>query len=441
VAEQELKSHRLQMNQAEGIERFLNEEGMEPGGKKTNRALYAFEKRELRGLYTQCFHLAFDVARKAERALQHELGDPSLSYVQFGYLAGKEGLLAGEKLAVDLKRMELAYLELNRREYELTKHVSLLQADPLALLRLRATGRCAFRLPEELFDMDGPGHYFRRIKSVAVSVPCVTGPFGSVNCTLTLLRSSIRRTPVVEEEYARADADDPRFDDYFGTVQSIVTSTGQSDSGLFDTSLRDERYLPFENSGVVSEWRLELPADPSRNDPRQFDYDTISDVVLHIRYTAREGGASLRRAALENLKTLVEEARAASSVRLFSVRHEFPAEWMRFRSRTPAPDQRRALTFTLRPEHYPFWGQGRLDDAGEVWAIAKSASPTVEIAYAAEGAGETDTLTGGDAGFGKLKVGRLAKLDLEAPTGTVTLFPDDAALEELWLAVRWGGSA
>ena len=62
---------------------------------------------------------------------------------------------------------------MNQREYELTKHVSLLQVNPQALLQLRITGRCTVFLAEELFDMDGPGHYFRRIKNVAVSIPCV----------------------------------------------------------------------------------------------------------------------------------------------------------------------------------------------------------------------------------------------------------------------------
>ena len=60
--------------------------------------------------------------------------------------------------------MEMAYHDLNQREYELTKHVSLLQIDPLALVQLRATGSCLFTMPEEVFDLDCPGHYFRRIK-------------------------------------------------------------------------------------------------------------------------------------------------------------------------------------------------------------------------------------------------------------------------------------
>lgn len=59
---------------------------------------------------------------------------------------------------------------------------------------------------------------------------------------------------------------DGRFSDYFGSLQSIVTSSAQNDSGLFETNLREERYLPFENSGVVSEWQLELPVNPSQSD-------------------------------------------------------------------------------------------------------------------------------------------------------------------------------
>ena len=40
------------------------------------------------------------------------------------------------------------------------------------------------------------------------------------------------------------------------------------------------------------------------------DYDTISDVILHIRYMAREGGALLGNGAIANLKTRIEEAQA-----------------------------------------------------------------------------------------------------------------------------------
>jgi hypothetical protein len=450
IAEQDLKSHRQQIRNAEEIERFLNEEGTEKTGKKTNKALYAWMKREVKGLYAQCFQFAFDVARKAERALRHELGNPELGYLQFGYLAGKEGLLAGEKLYFDLKRMEMAYHDLNQREYELTRHVSLLQIAPLELLRLRKTGRCTVRLPESLFDMDGPGHYFRRLKSVAVTLPSVTGPYASVNCTLTLLKSSIRKTQVLGGGYAREDAEDSRFDDYFGSLQSIVTSSGQNDSGLFETNLRDERYLPFEGAGVIGEWQLELPANPGKGDPRQFDYDTISDVVLHLRYTAREGGGLLRKGAVEDLKKRINEAQAAGSVRLFSMKHDFPTEWARFQAHTPGANQRFELAFTLRDEHYPFWSQGRLKNVPRVDLLARSAATPIpatldvfDKADKNDAAAKKDTLTKEEA-MGNLLVGKLTGgaggIALPAqPTGPMKLFFNERTVEDLWLAVTWGG--
>lgn len=442
IADRELKSHRQQMKHAEEIEQFLNEEGTEKKGKKTNKALYAWMKREVRGLYSQCFQFAFDIARKAERALQHELGNPGLSYLQFGYLTGKEGLLAGEKLHLDVKRMEMAYHDLNQREYELTKHVSLLQVDPRALIQLRATGRCTVRLPEELFDMDGPGHYFRRIKTVAVSIPCVAGPFTSVNCTLTLLKSSIRKSPVLRDGlYVREGAEDDRFSDYFGSMQAIVTSSGQNDSGLFETNLRDERYLPFENSGVVSEWQLTLPANPGRDEPAQFDYNTISDVVLHLRYTAREGGGLLRNRAVAN----AAEVRAAGTVRLFSVRHEFPGAWAKFQNQVPGPNQRFELTLDLRQEHYPFWAAGRLNNVTRVDILARSSEkpvpPNIDVADKPNknDPQEKKDVLEKDASLGNLLFGTLANVKaLLTPVGSFKLFVDAKAMADLWIAVTWG---
>jgi hypothetical protein len=443
VAELELKNHRQQIKHAQEIEQFLNEEGTQKNGKRTNKSLYTWMKREVKGLYGQCFQFAFDVAKKAERALQHELGNPELAYLQYGYLSGKEGLLAGEKLYLDIKRMEMAYHDLNQREYELTKHVSLLQVDPLALLQLRATGRCTVRLPESLFDMDGPGHYFRRIKTVALTIPCVAGQYASVNCTLTLLKSSIRKTQILRDGvYEREDAEDERFNDYFGSLQSIVTSSAQNDSGLFETNLRDERYLPFENSGVISEWQLELPADPSKGDPRQFDYDTISDVILHIRYTARQGGGLLRNGAVANLKTQIEAAQAAGSVRLFSIRHEFPSEWAKFASVKIAGATKSAeLSLKLRPEHYPFWSQGRLETVTRADVIAQTGETKIEITENADGTGNKDVLQDRSLkGLLKGKLEHFAPISPVSPADKpLKLLFNNNTMEDLWLALTWSG--
>ena len=192
MAEQEFRNHQEQIAEAAEIEQFLAGEKVRGDRKTSTVALYTWMRREVRALYNASLSLACDVARKAERALQYELGDPQQSFVQFGYAGGKEGLLAGEKLLLDIKRMEDAFHELNQREYELTRHVSLRQLDPVALLTLRATGACEVSLPESLFDLDCPGHYFRRLKSVALSIPSVAGPYSGLACTLTLLSSSMR---------------------------------------------------------------------------------------------------------------------------------------------------------------------------------------------------------------------------------------------------------
>ncbi len=445
IAEREWRNHQQQIKNADEIQQFLKGEETQVGNKKhkkvSTHSFYTWMKREVKGLYSQCFQFAFDIAKKAERALQHELGDPKLSFLQFGYLSGKEGLLAGEKLYLDLKRMEMAYHDLNQREYELTKHVSLLQVNPLALLQLRTTGRCTVTLPETLFDLDCPGHYFRRIKNVAVTIPCVTGPYTSVNCTLTLTKSTIRKNTLVGDGYARIDAEDSRFSDYFGSLQSIVTSTGQNDSGLFETNLRDERYLPFEGSGVISEWNLQLPANPSNSDPLQFDYDTITDVIIHLRYTAREGGELLKSGAIAHLKDQIDAAQTVGSVRLFSLRHEFPTEWAKFKSvKIESGTANAEITFNIREEHFPYWSKSRLESINEIVFYTKNStgivtqnpsSSEVEIfTHKPDGKITTETLTAPKT------------IALPKPPDKFTLkFKlnfDNNSMEDLWLAVTWG---
>ncbi len=456
IAQKEYTNHQAQMANAQQIVDFL--QGNDIGGgvqvKETTTAFYAWMKREVKALYAKSFQLAFEVAKKAERALQNELGDPSLTYIQYNYLNGIEGLLAGEKLQFDVKTMEMAYHDLNQREYELTKHVSLLQVDPLALVQLRATGNCNFSLPEDAFDLDCPGHYFRRIKSVALTLPCVAGPYTSVNCTLTLQKSTIRvSTEVPNGKYARQGSDDARFNDYYGTVQSIVTSSAQADSGLFETNLRDERYLPFEGTGVAgSQWQLSLPS----NTP-QFDFDTITDVVLHVRYTAREGGEVLKAAAVNNLQNLISKAQTVGSVRLFSVRHEFPTQWAKFQSATinPPTAPTAELQLNLVPELYPFWAQapvaGKPAKPIAVKAVEffvemppGSTTPALNMNDKADKSGKNDTLVKNPL-LGNLFSGALTKIALPAAVSdathpALTLYLDDNSMEDLWIAISWGRS-
>jgi hypothetical protein len=352
LAEKELANHRTQLDNARAVEEQLHD-------KYTNQELYGWMLGQLATVFFQAYQLAYDLARKAERAFRHELGLKDSNFIQFGYWDSlKKGLLAGERLSQDLKRMEVAYLDQHRREFEITKHVSVGQLDPLALVSLRETGSCTISLPEALFDLDYPGHYMRRIKSVGLTIPCVTGPYTGVSCTLSLLKSSVRHgeTLLGGKKYAR-DGEDPRFTDSLGAIQSIVTSSGQNDSGLFEPSLRDERYLPFEGAGVISEWRIDLPAPF-----RQFDYETISDVILHVRFTARAGGGLLAQQASNELQAALNEivrtAGQTGLARLFSIRHEFPTAWYQFLN-PPGIDNVQMLSLPMDGDRFPFIFQGR----------------------------------------------------------------------------------
>ena len=97
--------------------------------------------------------------------------------------------------------MEADYMEKNKREYEMTKNVSLMLLNPVALVALKETGVCEVSLPESLFDSDYPGQYMRRIKNVSITIPCVTGPYTSINWTVTLLSNKTRVQNSAQGDY------------------------------------------------------------------------------------------------------------------------------------------------------------------------------------------------------------------------------------------------
>lgn len=367
IAHHDYLTVKQQITDAQEVDRFLHE-------KFTNEALYAWMQGEITRLYYEYYRFAFDTARKAEQTMKRELMRPEVDaqeFVKFNYWdGGHKGLLSGEALYLDVKRMEVAYHENNKREYELTRHVSLRQLAPAALLALKTTGSCQVTIPEWVFDLDTPGHYMRRIRSVGITIPCVTGPYTSLSCTLTLTKSSLRTSPLVADGYARQGSEDGRFVDYFSATQSIVTSSGQNDGGLFEANLRDERLLPFEGAGAESVWTLELPKEF-----RQFDYGTISDAILHFRLTSREGGAPLRAAAVANLREPVADANAMSLGLLLSLRRDFPGEWSTFLNGTED------FTTILRKDHFPYLAQNKtIGITGfELYGLAGSSVPKHRI--------------------------------------------------------------
>ncbi|HEX4451403.1 MAG TPA: neuraminidase-like domain-containing protein [Kofleriaceae bacterium] len=340
IAQSELSIQTETIANAQAVQTFLT-------NKYTNAQLYDWMVTQLTTVFTQAYQLAYSLAQTAQMAYQFELGRTD-TFLQINYWdAQHRGLTAGESLLFDLRRMESQYLQNNIRERELTKHISLANTQPLALITLLQTGTCSFSLDESLFDADHPGQFFRRLRDVAITVPFVGGPYTGANGTLTLTSSVVRLTAPVAPYTPITAASPPNDTTNFRVTtptakQSISISNGQHDSGLFEVNLRDERFLPFEAFGAISAWSFELnPAD------NPFDFSTITDVVVHVRYTAYAGGDEpIVRKALPTARSIYVSTKATFSDAYFSFFH--PA--------TGATQQVLTLPFTAA--QFPFSNLG-----------------------------------------------------------------------------------
>jgi Tc toxin complex TcA C-terminal TcB-binding domain/ABC toxin N-terminal region/Neuraminidase-like domain/Salmonella virulence plasmid 28.1kDa A protein len=338
----------------------------------TSEDLYDWMVGKLSDTYFQSYRLAYKLCQQAERCYRYELGLTASSFVQFGYWDSlKKGLQAGESLVHDLRRMQASYLEQNARRFEISRYVSLAALDPQALLTLIEHGACDFDLPESLFDSDYPGHYQRRLQRVSVTVVYPSpGRFDNVKCTVTMKHNSVRTTSDLGTAYRRQGPADSRFVDEFGFVpQKIALGNAQDDPGLFLTAINDNlgdpRYLPFEGAGAISSWHLELPAATN-----EIDLGTVADVVLHIHYTALDGGDTFQQAVqADNVANAPTSAAIA-----ISANNDFPAAWQAFLA-AAAGGADQVLTLNVSASKFPNWARGKTITISGLTALATSQRP------------------------------------------------------------------
>ncbi|MFI6924987.1 hemopexin repeat-containing protein [Nonomuraea spiralis] len=315
VAQRELEVLRQEIANQEAVGAFMT-------SKFANAQLYQWMSGRLSGMYFQSYNLAYEMARAAQRAFQYERGIPEgeADYIRPTYWESRRnGLLAGESLSVDLERLGQAYVETDARGLEITKKVSLLALDPLAALNLRTTGRCEFALTEPLFDRDFPGHYRRRIRTLSVTFEGPEGPIG-LNATLTQLDSKIVLSADPKAVKYLIDPKGPMPSTLranWRAGQQIALSDLEEykdNNGLFELRFDDDRYLPFEGTGAVSRWRLELPAGGA---------PALRDVVITVKYAAEQGGELFANAVKGMLKPY-------PAARFFDVATAFPDQWTAF---------------------------------------------------------------------------------------------------------------
>ncbi|KAK6814880.1 hypothetical protein RU639_009682 [Aspergillus parasiticus] len=349
--------------------------------KYTGEQLYNRLDSAVTMLSRQTYQLALEMANVAQRALhfEHSLRFPNTMNPDSQPTKGltdyweqsPDGQLAGEALYLDLKRMEMLHMENRTHDFEITKNISIRQLDPCALLQLREQGTADFDLPEVLFDMDFPGHYCRRIVSVAVSIPCILGAYTSLNCTLRLLSHRYRIAPAGSQSaFYNQERSENKFHSDSIPIDAVAVSNGLHDTGTFTLDFNGQpRYGPFEGAGAISKWRLEFPSPF-----RQFDYHTITDVIIHLRYTAVDGGGQFARTAAGAVKQWITEGKGSALA--IDLKNEYPSQWrcLAREGKMDLPGMRDRL---------PFWTRGQSLSVCSlkllVFPKPESVPPSVEV--------------------------------------------------------------
>jgi hypothetical protein len=133
----------------------------------------------------------------------------------------------------------------------------------------------------------------------------------------------------------------------------IATSTAQNDAGVFQLNFRDDRYMPFEGAGAVSTWKLDLPKRF-----RQFDYQTVNDVIIHVSYTSEydelfRDKVEEQNDAIEG--TLVNVLKSNPMSRTLSLRQEFSTDFHRLTEQPINTD----ILFRIQNKHFPLFLNGK----------------------------------------------------------------------------------
>jgi hypothetical protein len=263
-------------------------------------------------------------------------------------------------------------------------------------------------------------------------MPCIAGPYTSVSTKLSLVNNKYRKNTNADNSagtgYIEDIGNDERFNYNIGAIQSIATSSAQNDSGVFELNFRDERYLPFEGAGAVSSWRLELPTEV-----KQFDYNTISDVILHVKYTAREGGSELKSVAESTLKdtlqTMKQELLETGLHMAINMKHDMSIAWYLLKNNGK-------VTVTIDKSRLPYFVQSLDASIEKVIFIAKVEDTFTDTDYKLTIKSDEITLAKNDDLDLKLYKGETL-VDVMSLDETFEVSGDTSKLEELVMVVKY----
>lgn len=280
IARQELQIHLQTVSQDDRILKILKT-------KFSNEELYDWMIQKASYLYWQLYQIGLKMTRLVQKAYQFELDTNENMIPSDLWDNQKKGLMSAAGLSLVLSRLEYSYYSRPRRELEIEKVISLANQFPAALEQLKKKGWCEFELTESMFESDYKGHYRRKIKSISLSVPLILGPYETLKATLTQTKNCILMQPDEAAKALLLEGNTPpgssvRCD--WSSRQKIAISRGNDSRGFSSFGFESEAYSPFEGTGAVSAWKLDIPKETN-----SFDWESLSNVIITMDYTAVEG--------------------------------------------------------------------------------------------------------------------------------------------------------
>ncbi|MCW7550302.1 neuraminidase-like domain-containing protein [Photorhabdus sp. APURE] len=266
--------------------------------KFSNQELYNWLRGRLAAIYFQFYDLAVARCLMAEMAYRWETNETTASFIKPGAWQGTHaGLLAGETLMLNLAQMEDAHLRWDQRALEVERTISLTQHygalpeksfnlttristllaggttdsiddHPVTLENGQLSAKISLSglsLDNDYPDGNGVGN-IRRIKQISVTLPALLGPYQDIQAILSY---GGNETGLAE------------------SCKSLAISHGINDSGQFQLDFNNSKFLPFEGIAINDTGTLTL-SFPNATGKQQATLQTLSDIILHIRYTIRQ---------------------------------------------------------------------------------------------------------------------------------------------------------
>lgn len=261
--------------------------------KFSNKALYSWLHGRLASIYYRFYDLTATRCMMAEAAFAWQTGETTRYIKPGAWQSSNAGLMAGESLLLNLTEMEQAWLKWDRRALEVTRTVSLaevysadkvdLAAKITELLKGSGSGstpaqtglsmttdkqlHAAFNLKALNIADDYPAGLgkTRRVKQISVTLPALTGPYQDVRAVLSY-------------------GGDVKLPD---GCRAIAVSHGMNDDGQFRLDFNDGHWLPFEGIPVDNSGNLTLSFPGATGDKQKALLLSLSDIIIHIRYTIR----------------------------------------------------------------------------------------------------------------------------------------------------------